>query len=122
MSVLHLYQRPYSRVVKRTFDVVVAALALLLLAPLFPLLALLVKRTPGPVIFRQTRLGEGGRHFTMFKFRTMRENAEEPGHPAWACVADPRVTGIGRLLRRTRLDELPQLWNVLRGDMAVVGP
>ncbi|HEY2936963.1 MAG TPA: sugar transferase [Gaiellaceae bacterium] len=122
MSVLHLYQRPYSHLVKRGFDIVVAAAALILLAPLFPLIALLVRRTPGPAIFRQTRLGEGGRHFTIYKFRTMCENAEPPGRPAWASEADPRVTGIGRLLRRTRLDELPQLWNVLKGDMSIVGP
>jgi exopolysaccharide biosynthesis polyprenyl glycosylphosphotransferase len=122
MSVLHLYQRPYSRLLKRTFDVAVAAAALFVLAPLFPLIALLVRRTPGPAIFRQTRLGEGGRHFTILKFRTMREDAEADGAPAWAAEDDPRATAVGRLLRRTRLDELPQLWNVLRGDMSIVGP
>jgi exopolysaccharide biosynthesis polyprenyl glycosylphosphotransferase len=122
MNVLHLYHRPYSRLAKRGFDVVLASIALVLTAPLFPLLALLVKRTPGPVIFRQTRLGEGGKPFTIFKFRTMRHDAEAEGRAAWASESDPRVTSVGRFMRTTRLDELPQLWNVLRGDMSVVGP
>src|SRR5207244_8332575 len=122
MSVLHFYRRPYTRLAKRTFDTVVAGAALLAAAPLLPLIALLVKRTPGHVIFRQTRLGEGGRQCTMLKFRTMRADAEANGHALWAEARDPRITGTGRFLRRTRLDELPQLWNVLRGDMSVVGP
>jgi exopolysaccharide biosynthesis polyprenyl glycosylphosphotransferase len=122
MSVLHLYQRPYTRFAKRTFDVVVASIALFLVAPVLLALSLLVRRTGHSVIFRQTRLGEGGKHFTMYKFRTMHEGAEEPGTPLWAEERDPRVTPIGRLMRRTRLDELPQLWNVLRGDMSIVGP
>jgi exopolysaccharide biosynthesis polyprenyl glycosylphosphotransferase len=122
MSVLHLYQRPYTRFAKRSFDVVVAVVALVLIAPTLLLVALLVRRTGRTVIFKQTRLGEAGRHFTMFKFRTMCEGAEEPGTPLWAEERDPRVTKVGRLLRRTRLDELPQIWNVLRGDMSIVGP
>ena len=122
MNVLHLYQRPYSRLAKRAFDVVVAGAALTLLAPLFPLLALLVKRTPGPAIFRQTRLGEGGKTFTIYKFRTMRQDAEAEGEAVWAGENDPRITRLGRFMRKTRLDELPQLWNVLRGDMSIVGP
>ncbi len=122
ISILHLYQRPYTKAAKRTFDVVVAGVGLLLTAPLLPFLALLVRRTPGPVIFRQTRLGESGRQFTIFKFRTMRQDAEAPGRAIWAEELDPRITSIGRLMRKTRLDELPQLWNVLRGDMSVVGP
>ena len=122
MSILHFYRRPYTQLAKRTFDVVVAASGLLLAAPLFPLLFLFVRRTPGPAIFRQTRLGEGGRHFTMYKFRTMREDAEEAGLPLWAEERDSRMTPGGRLMRKTRLDELPQLWNVLKGDMSIVGP
>jgi exopolysaccharide biosynthesis polyprenyl glycosylphosphotransferase len=121
MGVLHLYRRPYGRAAKRAFDLVVASAGLVLTAPLLPLIALLVRRTAGPAIFRQERLGEGGRTFTIYKFRTMRANAEE-GRPMWAEERDPRTTGVGRLLRRTRLDELPQLWNVLKGDMSVVGP
>ena len=122
MSVLHLYQRPYTRFTKRTFDIVVALVGIALTAPLYPLIALLVKNTRGPLIFRQTRLGEGGKLFTIYKFRTMRDGAEEPGRPIWAEERDPRVTPLGRFLRKTRLDELPQLVNVVRGDMSIVGP
>src|SRR5581483_11194046 len=86
-----------------------------------PLIALLVRRTPGPVIFRQERLGECGRTFTIYKFRTMRVDAEQE-RPMWAEERDPRATPAGRLLRRARLDELPPLWNVLKGDMSIVGP
>jgi exopolysaccharide biosynthesis polyprenyl glycosylphosphotransferase len=121
ISVLHFYRRPYGQAAKRAFDLVVGSAGLLLTAPLFPAIALLVRRTPGPAIFRQERLGEGGRVFTIYKFRTMRADAEE-GQPIWAEERDPRATGIGRFLRRTRLDELPQLWNVIKGDMSIVGP
>jgi exopolysaccharide biosynthesis polyprenyl glycosylphosphotransferase len=121
MNMLHLYQRPYTRFAKRAFDVAVALVGLLLTAWLFPFLAFVVRRSPGPVIFRQTRLGEGGRHFTIYKFRTMRADAEASG-AMWAAERDPRVTRIGAFMRNTRLDELPQLWNVLRGDMSIVGP
>jgi exopolysaccharide biosynthesis polyprenyl glycosylphosphotransferase len=119
MSLLHLYQRPYTRFTKRMFDVVVAAVALVLTAPLFLLAFLAVGRAP---IYRQVRLGEGGQPFTMLKFRTMRQDAEEPGSAVFATVDDPRITRSGRILRRTRLDELPQLWNVLVGQMSIVGP
>jgi exopolysaccharide biosynthesis polyprenyl glycosylphosphotransferase len=122
MSMLHLRQKPYTRVAKRAFDLAIASLGLLLALPLLPVLALLVRLTPGPVIYRQTRVGEGGRHFTIFKFRTMREDAENEGAPRYAQVDDSRVTRVGRLLRQTHLDELPQLWNVVRGEMSIVGP
>jgi exopolysaccharide biosynthesis polyprenyl glycosylphosphotransferase len=121
MSVLHLYQRPYSAVSKRIFDIVSACLILILFAPLFPLLLLLVRLSPGDVIYRQTRIGAHGRPFTIFKFRTMTQNAED-GAPVWAAQRDARVTPIGRVLRLSRLDELPQLVNVLRGEMSMVGP
>ena len=123
MGVLHLYQRPYSRIVKRTFDILAAGTALLLAAPLLLVTALLVRVSgSGPVFFRQQRLGEGGRLFQICKFRTMVQHAEADGVAVWAREDDARITPIGRVLRRTRLDELPQLWNVLRGDMSVVGP
>ena len=122
MSVLHFYRRPYTRLSKRGFDLIVASLGLFLAAPLFPLVYLLVRLTPGPVFFRQARLGEGGKHFRMVKFRTMRNGAERDGWPVWAEERDPRITTAGRFLRKTRLDELPQLWNVLKGDMSIVGP
>jgi exopolysaccharide biosynthesis polyprenyl glycosylphosphotransferase len=122
MSILHLRQRPYTRVAKRTFDLFVAGLALLLAAPLMALIALLVRLTPGPVIYRQTRVGQAGRPFTMYKFRTMRADAEEGGRAIFAAERDPRTTRFGRLLRMTHLDELPQLWDVIKGDMSIVGP
>jgi exopolysaccharide biosynthesis polyprenyl glycosylphosphotransferase len=123
MSVLHLYQHSYSRATKRLLDLVLASAGLLVTVPLLPFIAWLVHRSgPGPVFFRQPRLGEGGRTFEMLKFRTMRDSAEQPGQPQWAVEEDSRATPIGRVLRRTRLDELPQLWNVLRGEMSIVGP
>jgi exopolysaccharide biosynthesis polyprenyl glycosylphosphotransferase len=122
MSILHLHQRTYSRVSKRALDLIVASVGMLVAAPILPVIALLVSRTPGRIIYRQTRVGEGGRLFTMYKFRTMAEDAEEPGHPVYAEEHDPRVTRFGGALRRTHLDELPQLWNVIKGEMSIVGP
>jgi exopolysaccharide biosynthesis polyprenyl glycosylphosphotransferase len=122
MTVLHLYQRRYSRSVKRALDLVGASFLLLLTLPLFPLLALFVQHTEGPVILRQVRLGEHGKPFTIYKFRTMRVDAERSGQAVWAVAHDPRLTRTGGVMRRLRLDELPQLWNVFRGDMSLVGP
>ncbi|HET9437496.1 MAG TPA: sugar transferase [Gaiellaceae bacterium] len=123
LSLLHLNQRAYPRVVKRVLDVIVALLGLLVTAPALPVIAVLVRRSgPGGVLFRQQRLGEGGRTFEIIKFRTMVDGAEADGEAVWARRDDPRVTDVGRFLRRTRLDEVPQLWNVLRGDMSIVGP
>lgn len=123
MSVLHLYQRPYSRFVKRTFDLVIASVALFFLVPVLALVALIVRvSSPGPVFFRQLRLGEGGELFEILKYRTMVDGAEEAGKAVWATADDSRITSVGRVLRRTRLDEVPQLWNVLRGEMSIVGP
>ncbi|MGN6798399.1 MAG: sugar transferase, partial [Gaiellaceae bacterium] len=121
MSILHLYQRPYSRFAKRAFDLFFAGLGLLITAPLFPLIALMIRLTGGPVFYRQTRLGEHGHPFTILKFRSMRTDAETFG-AVWASESDPRITTIGRVLRKSRLDELPQLINVIRGDMSIVGP
>jgi exopolysaccharide biosynthesis polyprenyl glycosylphosphotransferase len=123
MSLLHLYQRPYSRFVKRTFDVVIAGVALFFLVPVLALVGLIVRvSSPGPVFFRQRRLGEGGELFEILKFRTMVDGAEQAGKAVWAAADDARITAVGRVLRRTRLDEIPQLWNVLRGEMSIVGP
>jgi exopolysaccharide biosynthesis polyprenyl glycosylphosphotransferase len=121
MSLLHPRHHVYTGFTKRTFDVVVATLALLLATPLLVTLALLTRLSAGRALYRQTRVGEGGRTFTIYKFRTMRCGAE-PNGAMFACDDDPRVTRVGALLRRTHLDELPQLWNVLRGDMSIVGP
>ena len=122
MSILHLHQRTYSRFTKRFLDVAGACVGIVLAIPLVPFILLLVRRTPGPVIYRQVRVGEGGKLFTMYKFRTMEAAAEAPGRPVYAEENDPRVTPTGRFLRRTHLDELPQLWNVLKGEMSIVGP
>jgi exopolysaccharide biosynthesis polyprenyl glycosylphosphotransferase len=108
---------------KRTFDVVVSATLLLALAPLLLALALLVRTSSaGRVLFIQERMGMDGRPFRMLKFRTMRSDAESESGPVFARPGDPRATAVGRVLRRTSLDELPQLWNVLRGEMSLVGP
>ncbi len=109
--------------VKRGTDLFLAAAGLLVSLPLFPLIALLIKLdSPGPVFYRQERLGQGGRPFWLIKFRSMRADAEQRTGPVWAGEDDRRVTRVGRILRRTRLDELPQLLNVLRGEMSLVGP
>ena len=83
--------------------------------------AILVKLTSrGPALYRQVRMGQGGRHFTLFKLRTMRQDAEAATGPVWSTENDPRITPLGHLLRRTHIDEFPQLWNVLRGEMSLV--
>jgi len=121
-GVLDIYQRTYSARAKRIFDITIACLALFVTLPLFLVIPLLIRYWgSGPVLFRQLRMGEGGELFEMLKFRTMIVDAEV-GQAVWACENDPRVTPIGRVLRKTRLDELPQLWNVLRGEMSIVGP
>ena len=122
MSILHLYQRRYSRVAKRGLDLVGASVLLILTLPLYPLLAMFVLQTDGPLIFRQTRLGEHGKLFTIYKFRTMRADAEAVVGAVWSSADDPRLTRAGAVMRKLRLDELPQLWNVLRGEMSLVGP
>ena len=122
MSLIHLRQPVYGRWTKRAFDVVAAVVGLLLALPIMAAAALVVARTHGPILYRQTRIGEGGKPFTVLKFRTMVVDAEEDGDAHFTSEGDSRVTRGGRLLRRTHLDELPQLWNVLRGDMSVVGP
>jgi exopolysaccharide biosynthesis polyprenyl glycosylphosphotransferase len=123
LGLIHLNQRAYPRVAKRLFDIVTAVLGLLVTAPVWPVIAVCVNRSgPGGVFFRQKRLGEGGHIFEIVKFRTMVDGAEAGGGAVWALEDDPRVTSVGRFLRRTRLDEIPQLWNVLRGDMSIVGP
>ena len=110
-------------VVKRVMDMILSALALLLIAPLMALIAFLVRLTsPGPIFFRQERCGLNGGSFFMFKFRSMRIDAEKESGAVWAKKNDDRTTWLGAFLRKTSLDELPQFWNVLRGDMSLVGP
>jgi sugar transferase (PEP-CTERM system associated) len=112
-----------TRLMKRTIDLILSLLLAVATLPLMALTALLVWLDDGgPVLYRQERVGENGRTFTLSKFRSMRKDAESGGQPIWAKDGDDRVTRIGRFIRKTRLDELPQLWNVLRGDMSFVGP
>ena len=108
---------------KRAFDLVAAVLLSILTAPVFLLAVLLVRiSSAGPVIYTQTRLGRGRRPFTIFKVRTMHHDCERFTGPKWSTANDPRVFAVGHFLRRSHLDELPQLWNVLRGEMSLVGP
>lgn len=126
----------------RVINMIVAAIALVLLSPLILIIALLIRLdSPGPIFYRQVRVGLdrrtpegrrdavgrrasdiGGKPFEIVKFRTMATDAEKHSGPVWASDDDPRVTKVGRILRRTRLDEIPQFWNVLRGEMSIVGP
>lgn len=138
----HVEPRERSELATRLVNLLLATLLLVVAAPLMLLVALAVRLTsPGPVIYRQVRVGldrrsrpdgeapedrrgddYGGRPFTIYKFRSMRVDAERDGKAVWATRNDPRVTPVGRVLRATRLDELPQLFNVIRGDMNLVGP
>lgn len=114
--------KPSQQIMRRIVSTLTAAAGLLLFLPFFPFVVLLVRlSSPGPIFFRQTRVGMGGRNFTVYKFRTMRTDAEAGG-AKWASKNDPRVTRFGMFMRKTRLDEVPQLWNVLKGDMGFVGP
>jgi exopolysaccharide biosynthesis polyprenyl glycosylphosphotransferase len=119
--------------VKRVFDLVFSVATLLFLSPLLLVISVAVKlESPGPVLFRQRRVGLNGREFVLLKFRSMRADAEaeqaalshrnEMNGPVFKLSDDPRVTRVGRILRKASLDELPQFWNVLRGEMSVVGP
>ena len=113
----------FNAIVKRAIDVAISWVALLILAIPLAIVALLVKATSrGPVFYRQERMGLDGKPFTIVKFRSMSDDAEKDTGPIWAQHNDPRVTPFGRFLRRSNFDELPQLWNVLRGDMSIVGP
>jgi sugar transferase (PEP-CTERM system associated) len=109
--------------VKRATDVVVAGVGFLVTLPIMVIVAIAIKvMSPGPAMFTQQRVGCNGRLFTLYKFRSMRPNAEAITGAVWATPDDQRVTPVGRFLRRARLDELPQFWNVLRGDMSLIGP
>jgi len=108
---------------KRVIDLTVACALLAFALPLMMIVAFAIKYdSPGPVFYRQERVGLGGRRFALLKFRSMRQDAEADGRPVWAAIADARITRVGRLIRCTRIDELPQLLNVLYGDMSMVGP
>jgi len=120
--------------VKRIFDIIIAAILLVLLIPVFVGVAIAIRlEDPGPILFKQTRVGRWGELFTMWKFRSMFTDAEErkkelmeqnemEGGVLFKMKDDPRITKVGRIIRKTSIDELPQLWNVLKGDMSLVGP
>jgi Undecaprenyl-phosphate glucose phosphotransferase len=113
----------WNAVLKRALDLCVSACALVLLAPLMVAIAMLIKfSSPGPILYRQQRMGLDCRRFTLLKFRSMRSDAEPPGVPIWSTKNDDRCTRVGAWLRRLNLDELPQLINVLKGEMSLVGP
>lgn len=114
---------PGLSVIKRVIDIVISAIGLLILLPLMAIVVLAIKATsPGPVFYMQERVGQGGKTFMLYKFRTMIDHAEDKTGPVLASNNDCRITPVGRILRATRIDEIPQLWNVLKGDMSIVGP
>jgi sugar transferase (PEP-CTERM system associated) len=116
-------KRPFTLALKRTVDFLASGLGLVLALPVWLLVPLaIVLDSPGPVFFRQERTGERNRPFQVLKFRSMRSDAEANSGPVWAKDADDRVTRVGRFIRKTRIDEIPQLWNVLKGEMSFVGP
>lgn len=127
-------EKPFYDFVKRVFDIALSSVMILILLPLFLVVAILVRTDGGPAIYTQIRVGKNGKHFKIFKFRSMcvgadsRENLKkikalnEMDGPAFKIKKDPRITKIGRILRKTSIDELPQLFNILLGDMTFVGP
>jgi lipopolysaccharide/colanic/teichoic acid biosynthesis glycosyltransferase len=123
VDVIRLPKRGWYLPLKTMGETVACAALLILFAPVIALSALLVKLTSrGPAFYSQIRLGKDGRPFAIYKIRTMTHECEKESGPQWCAVHDPRVTRLGRLLRRTHIDEFPQLWNVIRGDMALIGP
>jgi len=115
--------QPWEKTVKRLMDVLFSLFFLILTLPVFILVALFIKlETPGPVFFKQKRVGKNGEAYTIYKFRTMIQHAEKYTGPVWAGKRDPRITRVGRFLRKTRIDEFPQFINVLAGEMSLVGP
>ncbi len=108
---------------KRLLDILIAIVGMAVGLILFPILAVIIRLdSPGPILYQQERSGKGGHSIGVWKYRTMVRNAEPDGEPRWATPEDPRVTRVGKWMRRTRLDEIPQFWNVLRGDMSLIGP
>ncbi|MDO9583028.1 MAG: TIGR03013 family PEP-CTERM/XrtA system glycosyltransferase [Desulfomicrobium sp.] len=111
------------RLCKRTLDITASFLGLMVFLPLIPFIILAIKfDSPGPILFKQVRVGQGDKRFTLMKFRSMRQDAESRTGAVWSQENDPRITRVGNFLRRSRLDEIPQLVNILKGDMSVVGP
>ncbi len=119
----HSFDNPVNLFIKRLFDIVISLVGLVVLSPVMLIIAVLIKLdSPGSAFFTQDRVGKDFQEFTMYKFRSMRQDAEKGTGPVWAKANDQRITRIGKILRKTRLDEIPQLFNVLRGDMSLIGP
>jgi len=115
-------KRPYE-FVKRLFDIIFSVIFGVISLVIFPIIALAIKiNSRGPLLYRQKRVGQYGKEFEIIKFRTMNEDAEKESGAVWAKEDDPRVTVLGKFLRKTRIDELPQLWNILKGEMSLIGP
>jgi len=113
----------WEKLVKRLLDIVISIVVLVIMLPLIIVISVVIRLTSkGPAIYSQERVGKKGKPFTMYKFRTMRIDAEAETGPTWAQENDPRITKVGALLRKTRLDEIPQFYNVLKGEMSLVGP
>ncbi|GAG04350.1 unnamed protein product, partial [marine sediment metagenome] len=113
----------WEKTAKRLMDIAVSVLLLILFLPVCLVVAILIKlNSKGPILFSQERVGKDGKRFTLYKFRSMIDEAERISGPVWATTGDARITGVGRVIRRFRIDEIPQLWNVLKGDMSLVGP
>jgi len=116
-------EKTWYEALKRVMDVILAVPVAIVTLALYLFVALAIKiSSRGPVLYSQVRIGKMGKPFRIWKFRTMRQDAEADGKPHWATQKDPRITGVGRFLRTTRIDELPQIWNVLKGDMSLIGP
>ena len=110
-------------IVKQIIDTVIALCALLVLSPFLIITAIAIKiDSPGPIIFKQERLGRWGKPFWIYKFRSMCQNAEKTGTGVYSYKGDSRITKVGKIIRATSIDELPQLWNIMKGDMALIGP
>jgi exopolysaccharide biosynthesis polyprenyl glycosylphosphotransferase len=115
--------KPWEESLKRIVDVVVSALILAVGLPFWLAVAAIIKtNSPGPALYRQDRVGKNGKNFKIYKFRSMYADAETKSGPVWAAKRDPRVTSVGKIIRRLHIDEVPQFINVLRGDMSLVGP
>ena len=123
MILLQDHMPAWEAQIKRLIDILVSSTILLLGSPIWLTLAAIIRMTsPGPAVYKQERVGQNGKPFVMLKFRSMRQDAEKHGGPQWAQAKDPRITPMGRFIRKTRLDEIPQLVNVLKGEMSLVGP
>lgn len=116
-------EKTWYEALKRVMDIILAIPVAIVTLALYPFVAFAIKiSSRGPVLYSQVRIGKMGKPFRIWKFRTMRQDAEADGKPQWATEKDPRITGVGRFLRTTRIDELPQIWNVLKGEMSLIGP